>query len=215
MVKKAVSRGIIRKAFGAVVGETLIEVLSPVTDMAMPKGMSREEFIAHSKAKMDAHKTDSQVSRSWALFGTQMFAILAGQDVDIAMRTATNAIDNNFFFTAFLIASAISAAYDYYKGVELILSGDPQKIKEGLWALGINIVTDAAGLRIGKVLLKGAKLTKRQIISAIEDNIDNSVIKNYVVPLIEKGAKKLTKIINTAANSKFVKDARNSHFDRF
>lgn len=144
-------------ALGAVVAETVADAFSPkkpslermmALEQDLGRPLTQEEFVQQwnnqTRDYMQRVATHADISK----LAAASVALLARQDIGIAHTAGATAVDNNFLGLVALGVVAGSAAYSAYN-----VYGAYQEGGSGaaLQQLGIEVVTEAAGLATGAV----------------------------------------------------------------
>jgi hypothetical protein len=152
-LSKDVGSGIVSGALGALIAETMTDLLysegqvnEKVKKAESEKGrtLTKEEFAAEY---VTAEWNVKKETYDWSRLTAATAVMLSGYDVNVADLTATNALDHNFLaviYGGIIVASAVSTAYLAYQFTDTLQ-------KEGLEA-----ACNKHGFDIGILIAGGA-----------------------------------------------------------
>lgn len=188
------SAGAVAGALGGMVSEIIADgLLDDAKEKAFDQALEKTSKEGRPLEYKDVHEAFSAESRKVANMGRLGAAFAAfglEQDVNIATRTATNAVENNFIplvMVGLSVASALYSAYEVYSAYDEAGGGE-EGAKAALKELGVQVAINAAGGAAGK----SASLALKAILA-----------KNPMLAMVfSKAGQQLNKVAEAASNTK-------------
>jgi hypothetical protein len=139
-MKAALLGGDVGKAAlgGAMVAEAVAETVGSSRDelkarIAAQKEIEGDSFDPKAFGEFLIH--EQQGPASWGKFGAALAAFLTKQDVNVALETGTNAVENNLLFIPFLLAAGVGGL-KVAGAVDTALDGWEAYEEDGLFGVG-------------------------------------------------------------------------------
>jgi len=183
ILNRDAKRGALSGAMGSFVAETFADILSPekpnsrikAIEAAKGRKLSPQEFAYHYTIALEDYDRRAHNVADWAKIVAVTTTLLARQDVNTALSTATTAIDNNYLQLAYYGIVGAGLAYSAYEVHSAYREGGPEA---ALQQLGIEValdVTGAAALRLGgKIVYKVGKVTYPTVEAAMTAVFDKN-----------------------------------------
>ena len=161
ILAKDIAKGALAGAIGALVAETVADLLAPDKPSLIKKieaarkakgsDLSYQEVESLSRPELDIYANKADIAADLSKIIAATSALLTKQDVNIAIGTATNAIENNFLPAVFWVGMTAWKIYSVYAICERLVEAYNNNDKEAAAKIILLdvIPTVLAGTKIG------------------------------------------------------------------
>jgi len=161
ILAKDIAKGALAGAIGALVAETVADLLAPDKPSLIKKieaarkakgsDLSYQEVESISRPELDVYANKADIAADLSKIIAATSALLTKQDVNIAIGTATNAIENNFLPAVFWVGMTAWKIYSVYGICERLVEACENNDKEAAAKIILLdvIPTVLAGTKIG------------------------------------------------------------------